>query len=319
MNLEGGRFAVVGGAGFVGSHVVEQLLEAGAAEVRVLDNLVRGSRSNLEAVASDPRLRIVEGSMLQLDTVEDIIDGVDGVFLLAALWLGECNADPKAGVEVNLKGTLNVLQACVKSGVGRVVFSSSASVYGDAVEEPMTEEHPLNNRTVYGATKVAGEHILRAFHDLHGLDYIALRYMNIYGPRMDDRGTYVSVIIKVLQRLAAGEPPLIYGDGSQSYDFVYVTDVARANVLSMEADATDRCYNVGTGHKTSINDLVDALLRETGSGVRPEHRDAGPMFVTNRVGDPTRARDDLGFEARVPLDEGLRSIVSWWNAQKALA
>jgi UDP-glucose 4-epimerase len=309
--LAGSRILVTGGAGFIGSHVVEQLLEGAAAEVVVLDNFVRGSRSNLAAVEDDTRLRLVEGSIVDRDLLTRLTDGCDYVFHLAALWLYECVHEPRKALEVNVEGTFNVLEAAHAAGVRKIVYSSSASVYGDALAIPMTEDHPFNNRTMYGATKIAGEQFHRAFNEQHGLDWVGLRYMNVYGPRMDYRGAYVSVIMKVLDRLDAGEPPVIFGDGTQAYDFVHVHDVARANVLALTSDATDACFNVGTGEQTTIRELVDVLLELTGSDVEPRYEPQAQMFVTNRVGSTEGAERELGFRAEVPLAGGLESVVEW--------
>ena len=237
MNLSGQRLVVIGGAGLVGSHIVDQLVDLPVAEVVVFDNLVRGTRRNLAAaMARSNKVKLVEGSITDRDALARVLDGAGGVFLLSALWLGECVAEPRSAIDVNILGTFNVLEACVRAGVKRVVYSSSASVYGDALFTPMTEDHPFNNRTMYGATKITGEQFCRVMYEQHKLPYVGLRYMNVYGPRMDYKGTYVSVIMKVLDRIDQGQPPVIFGDGSQAYDFVHVTDVARANILSMEAD-----------------------------------------------------------------------------------
>jgi UDP-glucose 4-epimerase len=302
---------VTGGAGFIGSHVVEQLLERPVREIVVLDNFVRGTRGNLERAATDERLRVVEGSIADVELVRSLMEPCDYVFHLAALWLHECVHEPRKALEINVGGTYNIAEAAREAGVRKVVFSSSASVYGDAVAIPMTEEHPFNNRTTYGATKIAGEQFFRAFHEQAGLDWVGLRYMNVYGPRMDYLGTYVSVIMKVLDRIDAGERPVIFGDGSQSYDFVHVADVARANVLALESDATDELFNVGMGVKTTINELVSRLLEITGSDLEPEYRPEEQMFVTHRVGSTEKAEASLGFRATIPLDEGLRSVVEW--------
>jgi UDP-glucose 4-epimerase len=312
--LNGSKVLVIGGAGFIGSHLVEQLLESPADSVVVLDNFVRGKLTNLDAVSGDARLRIIEGTLTDGEVLADAMEGVDYVFHLAALWLFECVHDPRAAVEVNIEGTFNVIEAAVAAGVKKVVYSSSASVYGDAVTTPMTEEHPFNNRTFYGATKIAGEQMFRAFNEQHGLDFVGLRYMNVYGPRMDDRGTYVSVIVKVLEKIAAGEQPVIFGDGSQAYDFVHVHDVARSNIAALEAEATDAFFNVGTGVQTTISALVDQLLAITGSDVEPLYLPQEQMFVTNRVGDPRLAREQLDFVAGVELVDGLRSVVDWRTA-----
>lgn len=311
MKLSDSRVLVVGGAGFVGSHLVDQLLEQPVRSVVVLDNFVRGSRKNLEIACRDPRLTLVEGTITDPEFLLELMRGTDYVFHLAALWLFECVHHPRAALDVNVAGTYNVVEAAQSTGVKKVVYSSSASVYGDAVQTPMTEEHPFNNRTMYGATKIAGEQFFRAFHEQHGLQYVGLRYMNIYGPRMDYEGAYVSVIMKILDRIADGLPPVIFGDGSQAYDFVHVADVARANILALESDATDDFFNVGTGTKTSIDELMELLLRITGSDLRPEYRPNEQMFVTHRVGSTEKAERLLGFRARTPLEEGLRYVVEW--------
>jgi len=315
MNLTGKKVVVIGGAGFVGSHIVDQLIAEPVREIVVLDNFVRGSRANLTAATRDPRISIVEGSILDLPLLARILDGADCVFHLAALWLFECVHHPRAALDVNVGGTFSVIEACQRAAVKRIVYSSSASVYGDALFTPMTEDHPFNNRTMYGATKIAGEQFLRAFYEQHKLDYIALRYMNIYGPRMDDKGAYVSVIMKVLDKIARNERPVIFGDGSQSYDFIHVTDIARANILAMTSDRTDAAYNVGMGVKTTINELVHLLLELTGSSLEPEHREQ-QMFVTHRVGSTEKAAAELGFTATVPLRAGLTSVVEWWRSNR---
>jgi UDP-glucose 4-epimerase len=317
MKIEGAKLVVIGGAGFIGSHIVDQLLCEPVGEVIVLDNFVRGSRANLAAASADPRLRIVDGSITDRVQLRELLAGADGVFLLAALWLFECVHEPRAAVEVNVVGTFNVIEAAREAGVRRVVYSSSASVYGDAMVTPMTEEHPFNNRTMYGATKIAGEQFFRAAYEQHKLDYVGLRYMNVYGPRMDDRGTYVSVIMKVLDKIDRGEAPVIFGDGSQSYDFVYVEDVARANVLAMKSDLTDQFLNVGMGVKTTINELVRLMLELSGSTLTPEYRPQEQMFVTHRVGSTEKARATIGFEAAIPLEGGLRRVIEWRRALRA--
>jgi len=309
--LDNSRVLVVGGAGFIGSHVVEALLAEPVREVIVLDNFVRGSRENLKAVEPDPRLTVVAGTMLDTELVAELMAGTDYVFLLAAVWLWECVNRPEEAIGVNVVGTFGVIEAARAAGVKKIVYSSSASVYGDALEVPMTEDHPFNNRTMYGATKIAGEQILRAYHEQHGLDYVGLRYMNVYGPRMDYSGTYVSVIMKVLDKIDAGEQPVIFGDGTQTYDFVHVGDVARANVLAMKSGATDVNLNVGTGVATTIRELVDKLLEITGSGLEPIFRADEPMFVTHRVGSTALAEELIELRHAIDVDDGLRSVVEW--------
>lgn len=316
MNLKDARILVIGGAGFVGSHIVDQLLQESVREVIVLDNLVRGTRANLEQALKDKRVRLIEGSIADRALLSKIMEGVDGVFHLAALWLFECVHDPRAAIEINVVGTFNVIEAALQAKVKRVVYSSSASVYGDALETPMTEKHPFNNRTMYGATKIAGEQFFRAIYEQHKLNYVGLRYMNVYGPRMDYKGTYVSVIMKVIDRIKEGKSPVIFGDGSQAYDFVYVEDVARANILAMKSDATDDFFNVGMGVKTTINELVTELLALLGSPLKPEYKPQEAMFVTNRLGSTEHANSKLGFRARVALKQGLKAVVDWRQDDK---
>lgn len=311
------RILVTGGAGFIGSHLVDQLLAEDVAEIAILDNLVRGTRANLAGALDDERVRLVEGSITDRELLRSLCDGRDVVFHLAALWLYECVHEPRQALEVNVGGTYNVVEAAHEADIPKVVYSSSASVYGDAVETPMTEEHPFNNRTMYGATKIAGEQFFRAFNQQRGLDWVGLRYMNVYGPRMDYRGAYVSVIMKVLDRIEQGLPPVIFGDGTQAYDFVHVADVARANVLAASAEASDEPFNVGMGVKTTIRELVDLLLEITGSDLEAEYRPDEQMFVTHRVGSTEKAETMLGFRAAVPLEEGLRSVVEWRQRDQA--
>ena len=309
--IEGSTIAVIGGAGFIGSHIVDQLLDEPVGRVIVVDNFVRGTRSNLESAVQDPRVEVREGSILDLPFLERVMEETDHAFHLAALWLHECVHHPRDAVDVNALGTFNVVEAAQRANVGKVVYSSSASVYGDALALPMTEDHPFNNRTLYGATKIAGEQFFRAFNEQHGLDYVGLRYMNVYGPRMDYKGTYVSVIMKVLDKIEAGEPPSVFGDGSQAYDFVHVDDVARANVLALKSDASDVFLNVGMGVQTTINELVERLLVLMGSDLRPQYLPQEQMFVTNRIGSTELAERLIGFRGAIELDEGLASVIEW--------
>lgn len=318
MDLRGRRVLVIGGAGFIGSHVVEQLVREDVGEIIVYDDFTRGTVKNLETALRDPRVKIFElgGNILHTDLLDTAMKGVDCVFHLAALWLLHCNDFPRSAFEVNIRGTFNVLEACVANRVGRLVYSSSASVYGDAVEIPMTEEHPFNNRTFYGATKVAGEQMCRAFHQRYGLDYVGLRYMNVYGPRQDMKSVYTTVIMKVLDRIDQGLRPLVYGDGSQTYDFVYVEDIARANVLAAKSDVSGRCYNVGRGVGTTVRELVERLLRLTGSALTIQYEPAGQTFVTQRIGSIANAKRDLGFEATTELMDGLGRLMAWRRTQQ---
>jgi UDP-glucose 4-epimerase len=317
LELRDSRIAVIGGAGFIGSHIVEQLLQEPVREVVIVDNFVRGTRANIAAALEDPRVKLIEGSITDRALMDRVMAGADGVFLLAALWLYECVHEPRKALEVNVDGTWNVIEAARAAGVKRFVYSSSASVYGDAVTLPMTEEHPFNNRTMYGATKIAGEQFLRSQYEQHKFPYVAMRYMNVYGPRMDYKGTYVSVIMKVLDKIDAGERPVVFGDGSQAYDFIHVSDVARANLLAMKSDVADESFNVGTGVQTTINELVGQLLEITGSKLKVDYRPNEQMFVTNRVGSTEKAARLLGFTAATPLSEGLRSVVEWRARDRA--
>ena len=318
MELSGKRIMLIGGAGLVGSHIVDQLTQEPVAEIVVFDNFIRGTRGNLDGASKSPKVRVVEGSMTDRDALKREMQGVDGVFLLASLWLGECVNDPRQAWEVNTLGTWNVVEACREAGIKRIVYSSSASVYGNAVVTPMTEEHPFNNRTTYGATKIANEQMLRAIYEQHKLPYIGMRYMNIYGPRMDYEGTYVSVIMKVLDKIFAGERPVVFGDGSQVYDFIHVADIARANILGMKAECADENFNIGMGVGTSINDLVKMLLELTGTSLTIDYRPQAQSFVTHRIGSTEKAQQLLGFTATIPLREGLQSVVDWRMAQRAL-
>jgi UDP-glucose 4-epimerase len=319
-DIRGKTILIIGGAGFIGSHVVDELLQEDVKQVIVYDNFARGVRENLEEALRDPRVRIFEvgGDILHPDLLAQAVRESDQVVHLAALWLLQCYEYPRAAFEVNIRGTFNVLEACRDRGIERLVFSSSASVYGDAVEVPMTEEHPFNNRTFYGATKIAGEAMCRAFADRYGLPFVGLRYMNVYGARQDYKGTYIAVIMKILDRLDQGLPPILYGDGSQAYDFIYVTDCARANVCALAAETTDQFYNVGSGIRTTLRELCESILEVTGSSLPIQYDKAGKTFVTNRIGSTTKAARDLGFRATVTLPDGLRRLIEWRERHKEL-
>ena len=320
MQLSGSKIVVVGGAGLIGSHTIDQLVKEDVREILVYDNFVRGREENLAAALRDPRVRIydVGGDITQTDILESALEGADGVFHLAALWLLQCHEFPRSAFDTNVRGTFNVMEACVKKGVKRLVYSSSASVYGDALREPMDEDHPFNNRNFYGATKIAGEAMLRAFHARYGLDFVGLRYMNVYGPRQDYHGAYIAVIMKMLDAIDRGEGPTILGDGSEAFDFVAVEDCGRANVCAMKASTSDAFYNVGTGKRTSLKELAELLLELTGCkkpiSFAPRSQ---ATLVRNRIGDPRKASDEIGFTAELDLREGLRRLIDWRASHKA--
>jgi UDP-glucose 4-epimerase len=313
MDLAGKKVLVIGGAGFIGSHVVDELLETDVGEVIVYDNFFRGRRDNLREALKDERVSIFPhgGDILHSDILSKAMEGVDGVVHLAALWLLQCHEYPRSAFDVNVRGTYNVIEAAIANGVERVVYSSSASVYGDAVHLPMDEEHPYNNFTFYGATKISGEHMFKSLGARYGLSWAGLRYMNVYGPRQDYKGAYIAVMMKILDRLDQGLPPVVYGDGSQQYDFIHVRDVARANVAALRSEATGENYNVGRGIGTSIREITEMLLKLSGSELEVEYEPAGQTFVTNRIGTIEAAERDLGFRWSIDLEEGLRSLIEW--------
>lgn len=324
MDIRGKKFLAIGGAGLIGSHTVDALLKEDIAELRIYDNFTRGREENLREALQDPRVKIfpLGGDIMHRDLLDAAMKGIDGVFHFAALWLLHCYDYPRSAFEVNIAGTFNVLEAMINNGVKRLVYSSSASVYGDAVEEPMTESHPYNNTNFYGATKIAGEHMCRSLHHRYKntaqhFDYVGLRYMNVYGARQDYQGAYIAVIMKMLDNLDKGLPPVLYGDGSQAYDFIYVEDCGLANVCAMKADATDKFYNVGTGIRTSIKELAEIVLEITQSNLQIKYEPAGQTFVKNRIGCPIQARQDLGFKADIKLPEGLSKLIQWRNLHKA--
>lgn len=313
MDIRGKNILIIGGAGLIGSHVVEALLKEDVNEVIVYDNFCRGTYENLEEALRDERCRIFEigGDILQTDVLNAAMKHVQGVVHLAALWLLQCYEFPRAAFDVNIQGTFNVLEACVANRIERLIYSSSASVYGDAVEEPMTEGHPYNNWTFYGATKIAGEHMFKAYHKRYGLKGVGLRYMNVYGPRQDYKGTYIAVMMKILDNLDKGISPVVYGDGSQAYDFISVEDTARANVCALKSEVPFGFYNVGRGIKTSIKELTEIILKITDSDLPIQYEPAGQTFVTNRVGDANAAEKDLDFKWTIDLEDGLRQLIRW--------
>ena len=319
MDVRGKKFVVIGGAGLIGSHTLDLLIGEDVRDIVIYDNFTRGTHENLVEALRDPRVKVFEagGDITQTDILKAALDGADGVFHFAALWLLQCHEFPRAAFDVNVRGTFNVIEACVAGNVKRLVYSSSASVYGDAVEEPMTEDHPFNNKNFYGATKICGEAMLRAFHHRYSLNYVGLRYMNVYGPRQDYQGAYIAVIMKMLDAIDRGEGPTVFGDGSEAFDFVAVEDCAKANICAMKAQACDRFYNVGTGKRTSLKEIAEMLVALTGSNqpIRYAPRSQATL-VRNRIGSPRLAKSEIGFEADIPLNEGLQRLIAWRQAHK---
>jgi UDP-glucose 4-epimerase len=313
-SLEGATVLVTGGAGLIGSHIVDRLIDEGAGEIRVLDNLVRGSHANLAAARARRPITLIEGDVRDRETVARAVDGCDFIFHQAAIRITLCAERPRECIDVLVMGTFHVFEAAVASGVKKVVYASSASVYGAAELYPTDERHhPYNNRTLYGAAKQMNEGIARSFHDMYGLPSVGLRYFNVYGPRMDVTGAYTEVFVRWLDCIDRGRPPQIHGDGSASMDFVYAQDIARANILAMRSDRSDDVYNVASGTETTLLGLWRAMQDVTGAHhLAPEFHPARKVNpVPRRLADTSRARRDLGFSTEVSLEEGLRRLVSW--------
>lgn len=317
MDIKGSKILVIGGAGFIGSFVVSELLKEDVAEVVVFDNFARGKKSYLEKQLKDPRCSIfpVGGDIRDLDILDAAVKGKDYVISLAAMWLLHCKDFPRTAFEVNIAGTFNVLEACVRHNIKKLVWSSSASVYGDAVELPMTESHPFNNKNFYGASKIAGEAMATAFNDRYGLPVIGLRYMNVYGPHQDQTAAYTGVVPIMLNKIEANEAPIINGDGSQAYDFIYVEDVARCNVDALKSDIHLGMYNVGTEIQTSIKELCDLILELKNSNLKvtykPYSKDDARSLVQNRIGSRVKAENEIGFLFKYTLRAGLLKLIDW--------
>jgi UDP-glucose 4-epimerase len=313
--LSGAQVLVTGGAGTIGSTVVDQLLVAGVARVDVLDNLVRGRRANLDEAMPSGRVSLVEGDVRDRDLVHDVTRGKDLVFHQAAIRITQCAEEPRLALEVLVDGTFNVIEAAADAGVDKLVAASSASVYGMAEDFPTDERHHHhNNDTFYGAAKSFNEGMLRSFRAMRDLDYVVLRYFNVYGPRMDVHGLYTEVLVRWMERIVDGQPPLIFGDGRQTMDFVFTRDIARANILAAARPVFDGVYNVASGTETSLLELAEALLRVMGSDLHVEHGpDRAVNGVVRRLADTDAARRDLGFETQVGLEDGLRELVDWWR------
>jgi UDP-glucose 4-epimerase len=321
MDIDGARILVTGGCGLIGSTTIDLLLRDHAPkEIVIFDNLVRGTLHNVDAALKDPRVKLVEGDIRDVPATHRVTEGMDAVIHMATLRITACAAEPREALEVMCDGSYNVLEAAQACGVKKVVTASSASIYGLADVFPTREDHhPYNNRTWYGASKIMLEGLLRSFNDMYGLPYVALRYFNVYGPRMDLHGKYTEVLIRWMDRIAAGEPPLILGDGLTSMDFVYVEDVARANILALQSDLGDEVFNVASGVETNLNELAQTLLKVMNSKLALEYgpeRSVNP--VRRRLADTSKAEQMLGFRASVDLEEGLHRLVDWWRDNRGV-
>ncbi|HYD88935.1 MAG TPA: SDR family NAD(P)-dependent oxidoreductase [Vitreimonas sp.] len=318
MNVEGAKILVTGGCGLIGSTTIDQLLREDVQKIVIFDNLVRGSMHNVAEILKDKRVELVKGDIRDVEATRRVTEGMDAVIHMAAIRITACAEHPREALEVMCDGTFNVVEAAHLAGVKRIVAASSASVYGLADNFPTTEkDHPYNNRTWYGASKVMLEGLLRSFNDMYGTEYCAFRYFNVYGPRMDIHGKYTEVLIRWMERIEAGVPPLILGDGKTSMDFIYIDDIASANVAGLKADVSDEVFNVASGVETNLNELAETLMRVMGKKLQPEY---GPERKVNavprRLASIEKTKRMLGWEPKVDLEEGLERLVSWWRVNK---
>jgi len=318
MNIEGAKILVTGGCGLIGSTTIDQLLREDVGQIVIYDNLVRGSMHNVAEILKDKRVTLVKGDIRDVESTRRVTEGMDAVIHMAAIRITACAENPREAMEVMCNGSFNVVEAAHLAGVKKIVCASTASIYGLADNFPTTEkDHPYNNRTWYGASKLMLEGLLRSFNDMYGTDYVAFRYFNVYGPRMDIHGKYTEVLIRWMERIEAGQPPLILGDGKTSMDFIYIDDIARANVAGLKSNVSDEVFNVASSVETSLNELAEALMRVMGKKLTPEY---GPERKVNavprRLASTEKAKRLLGWEAQVGLDEGLERLVAWWRANK---
>jgi UDP-glucose 4-epimerase len=317
--LKGKRILVTGGAGFIGSHIVDLLCDEGCTEIVALDNMIRGRPQNLHKALTQPSVRLVNGDIRDRKLLASLVQNADIVFHQAALRITHCAAEPRLAMEVMVQSTYDLLEACVKYDVEKVVAASSASVYGMADSFPTPEsQNSYDNRTLYGAAKAFNEGLLRSFNDMYKLNYVAFRYFNVYGERMDLHGRYTEVLVRWMERIAQGQAPIIFGDGQQTMDFIHVRDVARSNILGAKADATDEVFNVANGTETSLVELAQALAAVMGRGdLKPEfapERSINP--VPRRLASTHKAESMLGFNASITLEDGLRDLVEWWRTEQ---
>jgi UDP-glucose 4-epimerase len=321
MEIKNSKILVIGGSGFIGAYVVEELLKYPVNKVVIYDNFARGKMDNIKHLLEDERVSIFPygGDVREVDILNKAMEGMDYVFHLAAMWLLHCKDFPRTAFDVNITGTFNVLDACVKNNIKKLIYSSSASVYGDAVQVPMTEEHPFNNKNFYGSSKIAGEAMCTAFNDRYGLKVIGLRYMNVYGPGQDQHAVYSGVVPIMLNKIEANEAPTINGDGSQAYDFIYVEDVARANISALVSDTSYGMYNVGTEVQTTIKTLCDTILKLKSSNLqvtyKPYGADDARQLVQNRIGSAKKANQEIDFYFKYSLEQGLQKLIDWRISQ----
>jgi len=317
MLIKGKKILVTGGAGFIGSHIIDALLKEEAEKIIVLDNFCRGRTENLESAKKSGKVEIINGDIRDFNLVNELCKDTDYVFHEAAIRITQCAKEPRLSHEVMADGTYNVFEACVKNNVKKLIFASSASVYGDPSYLPMDEKHPFNNKTSYGVGKIYSENLAKSFRDMFGLNYIGFRYFNVYGPRMDIFGVYTEVMIKWLDRIDEGKPPILHGDGKQSMDFVYVEDVVKANILALKSDINEGVYNVGTGTETDLNSLCQTMLNLTNPKLKPEYKIPEKLVIVSRRRAATEnAKKDLGFEAKIKLDEGIKKLIEWRKKEK---
>lgn len=322
-NLKNSRILVTGGAGLVGSHIIDQLLKKDVAEVVVVDDFSRGTIQNLEAAINSNKVKICRVDIRDAAALDELFKGIDYCFHMAAIRITQCAQNPKEALEVMINGTFNVIESCLRHKVNKLVAASSASIYGMADSFPTHEHHhPYNNRTLYGGFKTANEQMYRAFFDMKALNYVALRYFNIYGPRMDTHGKYTEVLIRWVHLLKEGKPPLIYGDGSQTMDFIHVEDVARANILALESEVSDQVFNIASAKEVSLKQLCETLMEAMAVNIHPEFisipDDRKKVEVVRRLADVSKAKKLIGFEASITLNEGLKDLVSWLSGLNPL-